>query len=172
MAVAALDRDISGDDEPFTAAWHAPFIEAYVRLASIPRAAAECGVTHQAVYTALRKDARLIEAYQRARSVLGAEMEGLLLKKCREGDTIALIFVNKNLNQETYSDRVELRGTVAHRHELEITGGKDPVKLDAARRHEAARLLLEGVDEPPIDAVVVDEDEPAAAEDATQDTTP
>lgn len=165
----AFDDDDGDDEEPFSAAWHAPFIVAYVDTASIPLAAKRVGVSNQAVYKARGRDERFARALYAARSVLAAEVEGLLIERCRAGDTIAIIFANKNLNPEIYSDRVELRGTVSHRHELEITGGVEPAKINAELRHEAARLLLQAVEaqdaaSEPVDAEVVD---PAPADEPT-----
>lgn len=121
------------------------FLVDYIDSFNLTMSAAAVGLSARAVQQAAKNYedtfGRALLAIRRANV---ERIEATLFESALAGDTVAGFFLLKNNDPERYSDRLELRGQVSVDHSLTVTGGREPRELDAATRHEAARLLLEG----------------------------
>lgn len=96
-------------------------------------------------------EAKIQEAYINQTEVL----EQIAIRRAGEGSDRLLEFMLKSRKPEVYRENVhhEHEHTVSGGIEIELLDGRQPIEIEAARRREAARILLE---ENTIDATATD----------------
>lgn len=134
--------DEAGELVEFAAAWMAPYLHVFRETMDATQAAAAAGVAYRTVSYARSRDPVFAGCFADVVAANVARLEGSAFRDAVSGkDPVGRIFLLKSWAPDRYSDRLELRHSGTVEHSLEITGGVDPITLDPAARHAAARLL-------------------------------
>lgn len=139
------------------------FLAAYVRTASIVRAAQTAKIDRSDHYDWMKKDPAYAEAFDKSKDVAAQTLEDEAVRRAHQGcakavyhqgkrvgivteysDTL-LIFLLKGLRPEKYRERYEHSATIAHSGQVDIRAAIMQVmeKLPEDQRAVVARGLLE-----------------------------
>lgn len=142
--------------------WEDLFIEALKKTYLPSDAAKVAGVSRAFVYKHRKRDEGFAERWKHAVEEQTEILEQIAVKRAAESSDTLMIFLLKARKPDIYRENVHHEHQHAVTGQVSILAGAQPIEIEAAKRREAARMLLAGEDDV-IEGTAEDIEEDAAA---------
>lgn len=138
--------------------WQERFLKAFRETHMVTEACKKAGCSRAFVYDYRKRDSAFAQAWADIEEQSTEILEQVATRRAIEGSDNLIMFLLKSRRPEVYRENVYHEHTHQVGGEVEILlNGQQPIQIEAAKRREAARLLLAGPQgEAPVDAEVVE----------------